>query len=174
MADLQRRVLALETAQRVGINRVVTSWGTASVSPTTFGADEYGAAGTTWGSSDGTSGTGYPTVSIRLTAAALIIMNGRASQLAEDAGVFFRSNSVTFGVSVDGAALSAGGYPDLRRQVANINPFQLSMPFTIAVMKSFAAGVHTFQVGASWSNTYPAAPVQPLLSDVTLTVIPID
>lgn len=173
MADLQRRVLALETVQRVGINRVVTSYGTASVSPTTFGADEYGAVGTTWGSSTGSSGTGYPTVSIVLTAAALILVNGRVSELAEDA-VYFRARSLVVGVNVDGGTLGTGADPDIRRQITNRNPGAISFPFSIAVMKSFTPGTHVFRVGAQWEDFAPAAPIQPLLSDVTLTVIPID
>lgn len=174
MADLQRRVLALETTARVGINRAITAWGTASVSPTAFATSEFGAVGSTWSSSAGTSGTGYPKVQIRLTNYALIIANGRVSQLADDAGVFFRSNSVEVGVGWNGGGVGADGYPDIRRQILNLNPLEIAFPFSIAVMKSYPPGLWNFQVGAIWSNTYPAAVVQPLLSDVTLTVIPID
>lgn len=173
MADLQRRVLALETVQRVGINRVITAWGTASASPTVFGAAEYGAAGTTWESSDGSSGTGYAQVTIDVRSSVLIIVGGRMSSIGWDSGVAWRSQGGTVGVETDGL-FGTGGYPDIRRQILNRNPEYITAAVSIVVTKTFTPGIRTFRVGANWQNDFPAAPVQPLLSDVTLTVIPID
>lgn len=173
MADLQRRVLALETTPRVGINRVVTSWGTASVSPTTYGLAEYGAVGTTWASSTGASGTGYPRVQISITSFALVLLNGRISDVANDPALF-RSNDVVVAVRVDGGTFGTDGQPAIARQMTNYNLEAVTVPFSIAVMKAFPPGVRTFEVGASWTDTAPAATLLPLLSDVTLTILPID
>lgn len=173
-ADIERRLRVLETAPRVGLSRMRFARATAAVSPTTFGAWELGAGGSTWVDDSGTTGTGHPLVTVVTNTRAMVFFSAAFSNVGNDLTV--RSSLVDFGVGIDGASPEATTAPLMYRRyfqpATGAAPQQVPLGF-FAFRADFGAGTHTFQVAAKWQNSVPAAATQPLMSEAFVCVIPI-
>lgn len=165
IADLNRRLQILETAQRVGLNQLRYVRSTAAASPTTYDAAEYGAAGNTWLDDQGNTGTGYPTINMTTPSRALLMIGYRPVDVGNAAG--FKSHTVQVFVSID----SAGAY--INRQYYQANIDRNYVPVFSAGVIELTPGDHTFQIGANWLLVNPAGGTAPLLSDAYMVVLPL-
>jgi hypothetical protein len=176
IADMQRRLQILEATSRVGLNRVRFAWSTHAVNVaevSTIGAWETGPATATWTDDRGTTGTGYPSLTLTTGTKVLIIGAARYFDMSEDLGT---AASVSFGVGIDGSTpltwptlfprmmTSGGKGPNADNVFSRLN---------LAVGRSgITPGSHTFSVQAFWNAG--AGATQPDLSDIFLAIVPLD
>ncbi len=165
IADLERRLRVLESAQRVGLNQLRFVRSTAAASPTTYGSAEYGVAGNTWEDDQGNTGTGYPTIQMATPSKALLMIGYRPVDVGNAAG--FKSHTVQVFVSIDGA----GAYVNRQYYQANID--RNYVPVFSAGVIDLTPGDHTFQIGANWLLVNPGGGTAPLLSDAYMIVLPL-
>ena len=166
--DIEQRLHILETSARTGLSFLRWCKSTASAPPAVFGTNEYGTAGNTWVDDAGQTGTGYPTITMRVPNRFLVIATYRAYDVANNAA--YRSKSVQVNVKID----SSAGY--LNREVYQGNAAEMDVPVVaIEVLGSGdpATGLHTFTLGATWDDTYPAAGTLPQLADSQLLILPL-
>jgi hypothetical protein len=130
-------------------------WQTAGAVPTTFGVLETGTAANTWTDDTGQTGTGYPTITLTLGARYMIFWSARPIGVANAAG--YRSKSVLLSVGIDGQFNPP--LPSPCRQFAQQGVLPVEMPIAAIVARSITPGQHTFQIGATWGDDVPAAPV---------------
>ena len=169
MAELERRVRVLEAAPRVGLAGLRSVWQTAGVSPTVFGAFEAGVAGNTWTDDTGTSGAGYPTITLVTGRRYMIFWSARPIGMAASAA--YRSASVQISVRIDG--VDAPPQPRALRQFANGNAAPVDVALSTIVAREITPGQHTFTVVARWANDQPAALGLPTLTDTFLGILPL-
>jgi hypothetical protein len=175
IADLTRRVQILEATQRVGLSRVRFAWSTHTGTPRITAADvwENGPAGTTWEADDGTTGTGYPEVTLQFGRKALFFARVQGLDYSNDAA--YKVGRLTFGVGIDGTDPTV--WPTTQRMYSS----QSRGPVTegnvpnalIAGRNDIAPGVHTIKWWARWV-TQAGGATMPYASDIFLAVIPID
>lgn len=172
LADIDRRLRALETAQRVGLNRVRAAWSTVDDYPSAFDAWDTGGALARWEDDQGATGTGFPTLTVVTGSRVLVLLNAHVASYALVGG--FRSMQGNVGVGLDGVdpASIPGETWGWRTGVYNANN-EHDTPITLAVVKTITPGEHTFDVQANWSDTAGAG-VKPLVSSVVLAVMPLD
>jgi hypothetical protein len=174
MADFDRRLRTLETTQRVGLNRIKFSYATAATDPTVFAAWEPGATGTTWADSTGAVGNGYGEVTLETNNRVLVFFGARVINVANDAGVTFRTLGCRVGFGIDGVLPDALPAPTGQRTANNLASAVVDMHPLYVVPRTVGPGVHTFKAWAFWQDTFPAAPVLPRMTDTFLGVLPID
>lgn len=174
LADIDRRLRILESAQRLGLNRLrmAHSYG-AAVSPTVFGAYETGPAGAQYLDDQGAIGSGYPQLTMTTGSRALFIAVATINLLANNASA--RSRSMFFGIGADGANPGDWTNPRMYRQLVNSNADEVRTQTTVVAARTdLTPGTHTFRIHAKWSDDVPAAGTLPYLFDAELLVIPID
>jgi hypothetical protein len=174
MADFDRRLRTLETAQRVGLNRIKFSYATAATDPTVYGAWEPGASGTTWADSVGAVGNGYGEVTLETNNRVLVFFGARVINLGSNAGATFRASTGLAGFGIDGVLPDALPAPTGQRTVFNGNTATVDLHVLYVVPRTVGPGTHTFKAWARWTDAHPAAPVPPRMTDTFLGVLPID
>lgn len=171
--DFDRRIRTLESAERVGLNRIRMAWNTAAAPVGTFDAWYTGPAGAAWEDDRGNTGTGYPRVTVRTGRKALVMAQGYADNIANDAA--FRTYAWALGIGVDGATPPNG----------QIDRYQTHGPTTegnnyvtlIHPLLDLVQGEHTFYLTTKWYDANPGAPNLPRLdpnNTAVLAVIPLD
>lgn len=172
-SDLERRVRALESAQRVGLNRVRAAWSTFDDYPTVWGVwDSVCGAARRWQDDQGTTGTGHPVLTVTTGTRVLMLLNAYVAQYGATGG--FRSAQGNVGVGLDGVdpASIPGDTWGWRTAFYNLND-EHDGPAVLATVKTVTPGEHTFQVYTNWVDTAGAG-VKPLVSSIVLTIIPLD
>lgn len=173
IADIDRRLRALESAQRVGLNRVRMSWNTSSATVGTFGAWYTGPAGCAYIDDLGNTGTGYPRVTLVTGEKALVLVQGYAVNIANDPT--FRTYAWYIGFGVDSATppSSLADRYQTHGPTTEGNNYQTM----VQPIVDLTPGEHTFYLTTKWEDANPAAVNLPTLSAVNnavLVVIPID
>lgn len=171
LQEIRSRLSRLESAERVGLNRIRYARATASAVPTVFAAWEQGPAGTTWVNDKGVTGTGYPTVTVETGTKVFVIANGVMANLCNTAT--YRSMDGYMLCGVDGSITGMGAI--FKRIARNQNATGISFPMTVmGELSGLTPGTHTFSVWAFWSDDQPAAVNKPSMTDSSILVIPID
>ena len=166
--SLRSRLRVLETTMRVGLNRIVSSHQTAAVDPSAYGVYESGAVGNTWTSSDGTSGTGYPLVTVPETGTRILfIATVRPTGICSLAT--YRTNALTTGVGIDGATPAFPTY----RQIADNGTAPHDAPITWSNVVTLTPGAHTFRLWASFNDNNPLGANLPRYTDASLIILPL-
>jgi hypothetical protein len=174
-ADIERRLSTLETASRIGLNRMRNSYATAAVDPTVFAAWESGAAGSTYADDQGNTGTGYGQVTVTTNTKVLVLFGCRVLLLGANGPGAFRSATARVGFGIDALTPDQLTAPTGQRTASNFNPSTVDNNVVHAVIRrGLTPGSHVFKAWAFWNNDQPAAPILPRMTDTFIAVLPID
>lgn len=174
LQEIRSRLARMETAQRVGLNRIRFARATAAVDPTTFGSWEQGAAGTTWIDDRGNTGSGYPQLTVDIHRKALVFFGAGIQNVAHLSP--YRSELVDFGVGINGHDPEYYGAPIMYRRWWNPNSVPIEVPVGFFILRNdFTPNPSKqFAVWARWQNSVPAGPTLPRMIDSFVCIVPID
>jgi hypothetical protein len=178
LEEIERRLRVQENAARAGLNRAKFAWSTLDATATTFGTYYAGPAGATWAASDGTTGTGYPKVTLNLNTKALFFAQHTMGGVAND--VTFRVFSWFSGIELTppgGGAVSS--WPATRpRMLVNMThgPTTEGNPTTQVIVgrADLTPGSYTVGLSTSLIDSNPAAANLPTVQFPFVMVIPLD
>lgn len=171
LANMQRQIDALSAAQRVGLNRIQVAYSVIEQHETVLGSWSDGvASGRTWEALNGSTGTGYPLVTITgIGTRCVILASGLVQGLANSVG--FQSAFGAFGISINGATPSPPGVGT--QLFNNLTPDMSLTPAYSGVFTTIAATT-TFRLEVNFTSAHPAAAVPPDYWFSTLVVIPLN
>ena len=177
LADMNRRLQILEATSRVGLNRVRFAWSTGDADVTSFGAYQTGPAGASWQASDGSTGVGYPAVTLELNTKVLVFMQHTTQKVANDPT--FRCFSWSSGVRKTPPGTPTGSWPSgdpLMAVPMTHGPTSEGNPTTQLLVgrADLTPGTYTIQMSILFTDSNPAALNQPKIVEPFLMVIPID
>ena len=177
MSDFDRRLRALESAQRSGYNRLKTAW--CDQTSVTLGAVNSWRSGTsesaTWTDSSGGTGTGFAAVTVETGTKVMLIASMRPGLVSTFTN--YKTNLMYLGVGIDSADPAFPGadgpLESIIHEQTSVDPANVAMVLsTVAV--DLTPGQHTFRLMAYGNNYRPAAATYPVVQNLQLTVIPLD
>lgn len=169
LEELERRLRMLEGGARVGLGGLRSAWGTAAGDHVP-GAYNSGPGSSTWLADDGSSGTGYPALTIpECPSRYMIFWSVRPINIGNSAS--WRSNQGEITVAINGVDIPT--LPNARRGFANLNLQSADTTMSMIVARRELPSTKTFQMRASLQDTVPAAPNQPRLTDIYMGVLPL-
>lgn len=178
LADIDRRLKALETTQRVGLSRMRSAWGD-DVSYTLTATNTWldgTAEGATWTDDQGNTGSGFPEVTVTTGRRVLIVATARANKVS--ALATNKSNLMRIGVSIDGdtpASASTSGAAATYATLEVPGNDAVNGHVTLITQRvDLEPGEHTIALQAFANNYRPGASDYAEVLEVQLTVIPLD
>lgn len=172
LAEIDRRLNALEVASRVGLNRARYAWATGTPATTTvYDAWDYGPVGATWEDDQGNTGTGYPRVTVTHGRKCIFFVQGYAQNIANDAT--FKTYQWFLGAY--GAGIPDFLYPQMYRLQTHGPTTEGNNTVTMLTARAdMTPGTDLYAVMAQFVKTNPAAANEPKLAESFICVIPID